>query len=252
VPIYIFACSTINATQTITFDVRNPPLTLSILLNGMPLDVKILMFGTPAFYLHVTCEHPLTDISTVAGALGDALSGLYDAMGLSMGVALSVKLDGFQLVGSNTFARISTSLPKFDVAIAQAGLDVNDWVVLSIQSKHLTAALRDLRLAMQTSADVATHCYRAIERIRHAFSNGERDRSPSWERLRDALSLERAWLNTYADHATAVRHGEIMALSIEERDRCLTQAATVAIRYAAYLKGGEQNLPRSRFPLLTA
>ena len=251
-PIYIFACSTTNATQTVMLEVRDPPLRLSIVLKGVPLEVKILMFGTPAFYLHVTSEQPLTDIPFVAGVLTNAMSGLYDALGLSTGIPLSVKLDGYQLVGSNTFATISPSLPRFGEAISQAGLNPHDWVVLAIQSEHLTAALRDLRLAMQTSADVATHCFRAIERIRHAFSTGDRDRSLSWGRLREALCLDRSWLDTYADHATAVRHGELMALTLEDRDKCLTQAATVAIRYAVYLKGGTQNLSPLAFPLLTA
>jgi hypothetical protein len=251
-PVYIFACSTTNATQTITLDIRDPPLRLSIVLSGTPLEVKIIMFGTPAFYLHVTSEQPLTDIPFIAGVLGNAMSGLYDALGLSVGVALSVRLDGYQLVGSNTFAQFSPSLPRFGEAISQAGLDPHDWIMLALQSEHLTAALRDLRLAMQTSTDVATHCYRAIERIRHSFSTGERDRSISWGRLREALCLDRSWLDTYAEHATAVRHGELMALTLEERDKCLTQAATVAIRYAVYLKGGAQSLSPLAFPLLTA
>jgi hypothetical protein len=251
-PVYIFACSTTNATQAIMLEVADPPLTIAVVINGMPLEVKIIMFGTPAFYLHVTSEHPLTDIPFVAGILGNAMSGLYDALGLATGVPLSVKLDGFQLVGTNTFANFSPSLPRFGEAISQAGLNPHDWVALAVQSEHLTAALRDLRIAMQTSADVATHCYRAIERIRHAFSRGEPDRSPSWGRLREALRLDRSWLDTYSVHATAVRHGELMALTLEERDKCLTQAATVAIRYAVYLKSGSLNLSPLAFPLLTA
>jgi hypothetical protein len=251
-PVYIFTCSTTSANQTIMLEVSDPPLRLALNINGMPLEVKIIMFGVPAFYLHVTSEQPLTDIPFVAGVLGNAMSGLYDALGLSTGIPLSVKLDGFQLVGSNTFASFSPSLPRFGEAISEAGLNPPDWVMRALQSEHLTAALRDLRLAMQTSADVATHCYRAIERVRHAFSRGERDRGPSWGRLREALCLDRSWLDTYADYATAVRHGALMALTLEERDKCLTQAATVAIRYAVYLKGGAQNLSPPAFPLLTA
>ena len=223
-----------------------------MVLNGMPLGVKVLMFGTPAFHLEVTSEEPLTDIQPVAEALGNAMSGLYDALGLAMGAPFSVKLDGYQLVGSNTFASFSLSLPRFGEAISQAGLNPHDWIALALQSNHLTAALRDLRVAMLTPTEAATHCYRAIERIRHAFSTGNRDRSRSWERLREALCLDRSWLDTYTDHATAVRHGELMGVTLDDRDRCLTQAATVAIRYAAYLKGGAQNLSPLAFPLLTA
>lgn len=250
-PIYIFPC-TVNTTQAVSLEVRDPPLRLSIVIGGISLEVRILMFGTPALYLEVTTEEPLTDVGFIAGVLGDAMSGLYDALGLSVGFPLSVKIDGYQLAGSNTFASFSLSLPRFGEAISQAGLNPHDWTMLALQSKHLTAALRDLRLAMLASGEAATHCYRSIERIRHAFSTGERDRSLSWERLRQALCLDRSWLDTYAEHATAVRHGELMGLTLEDRDRCLTQAATVAIRYAAYLKGGSQNLSPLAFPLLTA
>ncbi len=234
----------------VNLEVENPPIELIVPFDGQLLNVKIFMFGSQGFHLEVTSDELLTDIGRVAGTLGNAMSGFYDALGLSVGNPLTVRLDGYQLVGSRIFAKVSQSLPQFSEAIRQAGIKPHDWISLALQSEHLTAALRDIRLAMQTPNEAAIHCYRAIERVRHAFSHGERDRSIAWARLREALCLERSWLDTYASHATAVRHGELTSLTVEERNRCLTQAATVAIRYAAYLKGGNQNLSTVTFPLL--
>jgi hypothetical protein len=113
------------------------------------------------------------------------------------------------------------------------------------------AALRDIRLGMQTPGEAALHCYRAIERVKRSFSTDTDDRIQAWGRLREALNLDRTWLDTYTAHATALRHGEIVELDLEHRNRCFAQAVTVVIRYAAYLKGGNQTLPAATFPVLT-
>ena len=44
---------------------------------------------------------------------------------------------------------------------------------------------------------------------------------------------------------------ELVALEIKERDDCLSQAAIVIIRFAAYLKGGGSDLTAPKFPLLS-
>ena len=175
---------------------------------------------------------------------------LYDSVGLSTGRPLNVKLKGYSVAGTKSFAKLTMGLPAFEHEIRQAGLSLHDWVGICVGSPQLRAGLRDIRLGMQTPGEAAAHCFRAIERIRQSFSISGGDRRETWGRLRDAHNIGRSWLDTYTAHATAVRHGELVELQLDERNRCLAQAATVIIRFAAYLKGGNRMLPTNAFPLL--
>jgi hypothetical protein len=210
-----------------------------------------MLFGAPSFVVEVVSNRDVADISRLADIVSHTLAGLYDSVGLSMGRPLAVKLEGFSTVGSKTFGKIVPGLPTFAEAIQLAGLTINDWVNLCVGNPQIRAGLRDIRLGMQTPGEAAVHCFRAIERIRQSFSNKGGDRKETWERLRDSLNINRSWLDTYTAHATAVRHGELVELGLEERNKCFAQAATVIIRFAAYVRDGRRALPTTPFPLLT-
>ncbi len=246
---YIFLCTTDNR-NFVQLDITNPPLSISFNLDGIPVTIKLWLFGGPALTLEAHSEQPIEDVGRLADVIIHTLSGLYDSIGLSTGRALSVRLEGYSLVGTRTFAQFNMGLPSFADAINAAGLTPHDWISLSIASPHLRAALRDVRLAMQTPGEAAAHCFRAIERTRQSFSIEEGDRRRTWDTLQRSLNVDRSWLDTYTQHATAVRHGELVELPLLERNRCFEQAATVIIRYAAYLKNGRQKLSEVLFPIL--
>jgi hypothetical protein len=212
--------------------------------------MKFWWFGSPSFTVEVVTGKEIENIGSLADIIGHTIAGLYDSVGLSTGRPCAVKLEGFSIVGSKTFGKLIDGLPAFDVAIKAAGLGLHDWVSLCVGSPQLRAALRDVRLGMQTPGEAAVHCFRAIERIRQSFSTKVEDRDESWEQLRGNLNLSRSWLNTYTKHAKAVRHGELIELELEERNKCFAQAATVIIRFAAYLKDGRQALSAYTFPFL--
>ena len=66
-----------------------------------------------------------------------------------------------------------------------------------------------------------------------------------------ALNVERSWLDSYTANATAVRHGELIELPVIDRNKCLSQAAEVVIRFTAYLKAGKTGLTVPQFPILS-
>jgi len=249
-PTFVFLCSTDNR-EFVKFDVADPPLQISFPLDGDTFTMKFWLFGCPSFTVEVSCVQEVTDVGRLADVLTHTIAGLYDSVGLSAGRALSVKLEGYSVVGSKSFAKFTLGLPAFEDAIRSAGLSLHDWVGICVSSPPLRAGLRDVRLAMQTPGEAAAHCFRAIERIRQSFSTSPGDRKETWNRLRTALNISRSWLDTYTAHATAVRHGELVELPLAERNKCFAQAATVIIRFAAYLKAGKTSLEDSAFPLLS-
>lgn len=221
------------------------------LANNNALTIRLFLFGSPSFTIEAACNIGGPDAGTVADIVSHVLAGLYDSVGLSEGLPCTVRLEGFSEPGSRRFAKLTQALPRFADMIHSAGLELNDWMALCVGSPQLRAALRDVRLGMQTPGEAAVHCFRAIERIRQAFSVKSSDRKATWDRLRRALNINRAWLDTYTAHATAVRHGELLELPLDERNRSFAQAATVVIRYAAYLKAGKNDLSSNLFPPLT-
>ena len=248
-PTYMFLCSA-NSREFVTLNVTHPPLQLAVPFDGKNLTIRLFFFGSPNFTVEVTSDEEIQDLGQVADILGHVLAGIYDSVGLSEGMPCSVRIEGVSVVGSRTFASITLALPSFRDEIKTAGLELHDWITLCVKNPQLRAALRDVRLGMQTPGEAAVHCFRAVERIRQAFSTKSGDRSKTWGRLREALNVQRDWLDTYTANATAVRHGELVELPLDERNRCFAQAATVVIRYAAYLKLGQSNLPIATFPSL--
>jgi hypothetical protein len=249
-PTYMFLCST-DSRETVKFDIKDPPLQFSIPLDNDTLTMKLWLFGAPSFTVEIVSNHDIVDVGRLADIISHTLAGLYDSVGLSMGRPLAVRLEGFSIVGSKTFGKFAVGNPAFLEAIQTAGLSTHDWVTLCVSSPHLRAGLRDIRLGMQTPGEAAVHCFRAIERIRQSFSSAAGDRKRTWGRLQDSLNINRSWLDTYTAHATAVRHGELVELGPEERNKCFAQAATVIIRFAVYVKGGRQPLSTTTFPPLT-
>jgi hypothetical protein len=248
-PSYMFLCSS-NNREVIRFNIANPPLQVNIPSEGNNLALKFFWFGSPSFNVEVTSDRDIDNFSQLADILSHTLAGLYDSIGLAQGTPLSIRIEGFSVVGSRTFAQISDGLPSFGEAITAAGLELNDWISLCIGSPQIRACLRDIRLGMQTPGEAAVHCFRAIERVRQTFSTQTGDRKKTWELLGEALNLQRSWLDTYTTHAIAVRHGEILELDLIERNKCFSQAATVVIRYAAFLKGNKTKLSTATFELL--
>jgi hypothetical protein len=248
-PSYIFLCSS-NNREFISFNIANPPLQVNIPLEGNNLLLKFFWFGSPSFNVEVTSDRDIENFGQLSNILSHTLAGLYDSIGLAQGIPCSVRIEGFSNVGSRTFAQISDGLPGFGEAIKAAGLELNDWISLCIGNPQIRACLRDIRLGMQTPGEAAVHCFRAIERVRQAFSTKVGDRKKTWELLGEALNLHRSWLDTYAKHATAVRHGELLELEFDERNKCFAQAATVVIRYAAFLKNNKAKLSTTTFELL--
>jgi len=243
---YVFLCSS-NNREFIKFEVANPPLQISFPLGNAQLVMKIFWFGSPSFSVELICDQEIEDIGQLADIVSHTLAGLYDSVGLSTGVPCSIRVEGFFVATSNTFASLTQGLPGFSEAIQAAGLELHDWISLSTGNPQLRAGLRDIRLGMQTPGEAAVHCFRAIERIRQGFSTESGDRKKTWDHLRQALNIERRWLDTYTSHATAVRHGELVELSLIERNKCFEQAAIVVIRYAAYLKAGRKKLSAPPF-----
>jgi hypothetical protein len=115
----------------------------------------------------------------------------------------------------------------------------------------LKLALADLRLAMRYPTDTEQFAFRCIESVRQHFVElTDEKQAASWERLRTALRVDRAWIASIQDQATARRHGAVghAGLSTEEHGRIIETARKVVDRFCLFLLDASavQQLPELR------
>lgn len=132
------------------------------------------------------------------------------------------------------------------------------WAVL-LQSPELRRALGNLREAIRLSEDTGFFCYRAVESLRHHFyrktdtkSNGKVDTEPSWKRLREALRIDRSWIDALKPFADEQRHGKLPYMSGLDRVSAMQYTWKVVDRFCIYADRGFIQLPESEFEKLKA
>jgi len=191
------------------------------------------------------------DLHTLKNYMEYIVRNLVDALGYLSGCGYDVEItsvtepDGKQTV--------------FGVGILELGetkrerpLEFPKLIEVINKSQHLRRALGDLREAIRSSSDTGFFCYRAIECIRQSFKREEdgKDDSPSWERLRDALCIDRSWINYLIKFAKPQRHGETPYMSGKDRDSAMQHAWKVVDRFCVYVQRGFQKLPENEFGML--
>lgn len=105
---------------------------------------------------------------------------------------------------------------------------------LAAASDHLVRyALADLRSALESPDDTGFYCYRAIESIRHNYTEeSDKGDGDSWKRLREDLDVPRSEIDAFKMRADDRRHGrQLRAVSEDERRSALLTARKVVKRY---------------------
>lgn len=114
--------------------------------------------------------------------------------------------------------------------------DSKEIVKLFFKSPHLANALSSFRKAMRYPEDRAVFCYRAVENIRHHFTNSkDKGKAESWERMRDSLGISKETMVALSKHSTPARHGNIIDISDDLNKEIVQIAITVIDAFITYL-----------------
>ncbi|WP_159068968.1 hypothetical protein [Burkholderia metallica] len=99
----------------------------------------------------------------------------------------------------------------------------------------LHRCLRDLIIAMKEPDDVAFHCYRAVESLRHhciaTRSLDPKDKATQWKTLREIAGCDESATRLLEKAAQATRHGEPQVVPEADAVGLLTTAWAVADGY---------------------
>jgi hypothetical protein len=121
-----------------------------------------------------------------------------------------------------------------------------------MKSPYLCRALGDLRESIRSPMDSGFFCYRAAECVRQSFREEEDgdDSKPSWERLRNALRIDKSWIEKLKKFADPQRHGATPYMSGEERVSAMQHAWKVVDRFCVYAHQGFKPLSEKDFNML--
>jgi hypothetical protein len=83
------------------------------------------------------------------------------------------------------------------------------------------------------------------------FKPGE-DNKAGWIKFREALRVTQHWIKPLTDKSISNRHGELKALSGEERVFLMKRSWTLVYRFVRLRSLNAAGLPDSDFPVLNA
>lgn len=249
---YIFAGRTRLDGVAVKFDVRDPPLKLTVSgVDGQTCQVSLLLSGGIYIALAVEAGAAINDIATFRNQMTTICKSIYHAASFLNGRHLSVELTSLTEVETHRFWTFSDEVPDLQRTAHERPVPIEELTKLAITNAYLRISLNDLSNAITSPNDTGFYCYRAVEALMQEFKlPDERDNGRAWKRLRDALQVTQNWIGPLIRASKATRHGEVKALSGQERVLLMQQSWTLVYRFACLRSRGIATLPTSEFPLL--
>jgi hypothetical protein len=249
---YIFAGRTRTEGVGVTFDVKNPPLKLTVAgIEGQECQVSLLLSGAMHFAVAVTTAVAMKDIATFRNQIMTVCKSLYDVASFLNAVSVHVELTSLSEIETDRFWTFRDAAPELMASAHERPLPTEEFIKLSLLNNYLRSALSDLNEAMSSPNDTGFFCYRAIETLLQEFKEPDKmENKDAWPRFRDALQVTQNWIKPLTDHSKSNRHGELQAVSGEQRVFLMKNAWTIVYRFACLKLRKEATLPASEFPLL--
>jgi len=122
---------------------------------------------------------------------------------------------------------------------------------LVVADPALFQALDDLIVSITLPHHSPVNCARAVEGLRHLIAAPGASASQAWEQMRDALRLDRTFLQLITDTSTAPRHGNRAYIPGATTTETVRRSWIVMDRFLAYRKRGNTPRPVAEFPVLT-
>jgi hypothetical protein len=122
---------------------------------------------------------------------------------------------------------------------------------LVVTDPALFQALDDLIVSITLPHHSSVNCARAVEGLRHLIAAPGASASQAWEQMRDALRLDRSFLQLITDTSTAPRHGDRAYIPGATTTEVVRRSWIIMDRFLEYRKRGNTPLPAADFPMLT-
>lgn len=181
----------------------------------------------------------------------DAAQAVVDIISFARGMSLTVVIETVETEGKRTPIVVRTPelesiSDSFDFERSFAAI-----YEIVIQEPPLFMALNDLITAIGKPNYSPIGCARAIEGIRHLIAGSDARDSSAWQKMREALQIDEAYLKLVTNTSTGPRHGRRIRIDGSVTKEISVRAWTIMNRYIEFRKrGGLLPLPREQFPVL--
>ena len=235
-----------SSQESFAFFGRIHPERMGLRLQGMQLnhrselgnaDLEIFIHESQVL-VDVKTPEPPQNIHTLRNAVRDGVASLTDPMSFLLGKHIDVEIiavitpDGRKKVFGVEYEYISE---RFDDE------EIEDWfqkvlhTYTTDSSPYVQRCMTDFKLAMEHPEDTGFYCFRAVESLRQYFKEIESDDSTSWERLREAIGVERETIEEdLQSYSKARRHGEPFTITAEERKLVLETTWNIIREFLNY------------------
>jgi hypothetical protein len=176
----------------------------------------------------------------------DVARASVNLVAFSQGWGLTIVLETFiDPAGNSTHI-----VPKDDSlpALCTSGFDELNTLVLS--DWRLGLALNDLIQAITLPHVSVVNCARAIEGLKHLIAAAGANDNQAWSQMRQALNLDRPYLQLITATSTNSRHGKHVHVPGTVTTEITRRSWCIMSRYFEYRKRGGKNLSEPDFPLL--
>jgi hypothetical protein len=191
-----------------------------------------------------------TDLETLKNTIEDLVRAEVDACGYILGRGYDVEITSC-LGPEGRHTVFAVGIDEIEQMQIERPLQFSDLRPIVMESRHLRRALADLRQSIRSPFDTGFFCYRAVECLRQYFvEQGYSGDKASWDRLRDVLRVDKAWIMEIKKHSDAPRHGKIADVSGNDRVSMMKLAWKVVDRFSVYVHTGYKPLPEKDYPML--
>jgi len=115
---------------------------------------------------------------------------------------------------------------------------------------NVMLALRDLTEAGRVGHAATINCARAMDRLKHLITPGDRSESRKWENMRLTLCIRESYLKYITDYSKKNRHGTLEFIHGDNLIEVIRRSWIIFDRFLEYKKRGDLPLSPSQFSFL--
>ena len=221
---------------------------------GLTMDFKVqLQDGDIVVIIDVNKFNEAEHYLSVLMRASDTARAIIDLISFSSGRGLTLILERF--IGPDGVVKtIEIGDPGLAaVSTATSGKDnFTEVMKFVVSDPPLYLALRDLVEAITQFHRAPASAGRAVEALRHSIAPNETDRRKQWQAFREALRVEKSYVDVITDNSQGPRHGDPTHIPGPITSDLAKRAWIIMNRYLEFRKrGGQQPLPLSDFPPLS-
>lgn len=247
---YIFYGRVVAINATISFRSADPPLTGPMTYMGSPMTWALYFDTSDDFQLQVTTEVQVEDLSTFRNDMTDLARRIFNLGPLLYGIACDVGIWSVLELPAKRLVRFADALELPSLALP--GMELERLQVLLFGDTSLYRCLEDFKLMILRPKDSAFFAYRVAETIMLTFTEGDTsgDRAQGWEKMREALQIDRSILEYMASVSKPIRHGSNVNLTADARKSIADLALRLIWRYIHFIDHDRTALPDNDYPVL--